>query len=60
MERKKPAKPIHPADIVLDVNQACNEFQLLGTTRIHVLKKFKGQTHSINYWTEIFQEQRIT
>ena len=43
----------------LDVEQACNEFQLVGTTRWHVLKKFKGQVNSANDWTEIFREQGI-
>ena len=44
----------------LDAEQACNEFQLIGTTRLHVLKKFKGVVNSANDWTRIFGEQRIT
>ena len=44
----------------LNVDQVCNEFQLVGTTRTHVLKKFKDDVHSIEEWTRMFAEQRIS
>lgn len=43
----------------LDVNQACNEFKLQGTTRIHVLKKFKGVSHTKQEWDSIFYGERV-
>jgi hypothetical protein len=46
-------------ETMMDAEQACNEFQLIGTTRWHVLKKFKDKEYSVNDWTQIFREQRI-
>ena len=48
-----------PPEVLINEDQACNEFQLTGTTRTHVLKKFKGMIHSTNEWTQIFKDQRI-
>jgi hypothetical protein len=61
MERKK--KLIERSDVipstVINAEQACNEFQLTGTTRTHVLKKFRNKTYSVNDWTRIFREQKV-
>jgi hypothetical protein len=63
MERKSTKKekatlPEIP-ETSLNADQACNEFQLVGTTRAHVLKKFKDDVHSIEEWSRMFSEQRI-
>jgi hypothetical protein len=62
MERRT-KKIIERADVVptttMTADQACNEFQLVGTTRTHVLKKFADKTYSVNDWTRIFREQRV-
>lgn len=62
MERKT-KKIIERTDVVpsttLTAEQACIEFQLTGTTRTHVLKKFAGKTYVVNDWTRIFREQRV-
>lgn len=44
----------------LDVDQACNEFQLVGTTRIHVLKKFKTEKYTKSGWDIIFHREHVT
>jgi hypothetical protein len=44
---------------MMNAEQACNEFQLLGTTRLHVLKKFANQSNSVNEWTRIFRAQKV-
>ena len=62
MERRT-KKIIERTDVVptttMNVEQACNEFQLTGTTRTHVLKKFRDKTYPVNDWTHIFREQRV-
>jgi len=58
MERKRKDSTVYP-ETMMDAEQACNEFQLIGTTRWHVLKKFKDKEYSVNDWTQIFREQRI-
>jgi hypothetical protein len=55
---KKKDSTVFP-ETMMNAEQACNEFQLSGTTRWHVLKKFKGVENSVNDWTRIFREQRI-
>ena len=44
----------------LNINQVCNEFRLTGTTRIHVLKKFKTEKHTLKEWDIIFHRERVT
>ena len=62
MERKT-KRTIERTDVVptttMTVDQACIEFQLQGTTRTHVLKKFAGKSYTVNDWTRIFREQRV-
>jgi hypothetical protein len=60
MERKKIVKQeLHPAEVIINELQACNEFRLGGTSRVHVLKKFKGQTRSVNEWASVLHKERI-
>jgi len=56
---KKIEKKESLTEILLNVNQACNEFQLVGTTRIHVLKKFKNIEHTLREWNTIFFKERV-
>ena len=35
-------------------------FQLVGTTRAHVSKKFKDDVHFVHEWTRMFVEQKIS
>jgi hypothetical protein len=56
---KSKAEAVYP-DTIMNADQACNEFRLSGTTRMHVLKKFRAISHSVNDWTRIFHDQRIT
>lgn len=64
MEHKiQKVKTIERAEVIptttMTVEQACIEFQLVGTTRTHVLKKFADKTYSVNDWTRIFREQHV-
>jgi hypothetical protein len=59
MERRKNEKVEEILTKQLNVFQACNEFQLSGLKRRHVMKKFKDDVHSANGWTRLFREQRI-
>jgi hypothetical protein len=60
MERKKKEDSIvKSAERLLNEFQACNEFQITGLKRKHVLRKFRDSLHSTNSWTRIFREQRI-
>ena len=48
-----------PEQRLITVSQACNEFRLRGTTRLHVLKKFKEDMHTVNEWNNIFYRERV-
>jgi hypothetical protein len=56
---KKTEKKKVLTEVLLNVNQTCNEFQLVGTTRIHVLKKFKSEEHTQKEWDIIFHRERV-
>jgi len=45
--------------ILLSVQQACNKFHLTGTTRAHVLKRFRGYKDTVVGWRRLFQYERI-
>ena len=47
-------------EILLNVDQACNVFCLTGTTRQHILKRFKAVTQSKADWLQLFKQQRIS
>jgi hypothetical protein len=44
---------------MMTVDQAANEFQLRGTTRMHILKKFKAAVWSVNDWNRIFHKEKV-
>jgi hypothetical protein len=65
MERKSTKKDKveikkEETELILNVNQACLLFQLTGTTRTHVLKKFNEVDHTESEWNRIFYNERIT
>ena len=44
---------------LLNEHQACNDFRFTGTTRTHVLKKYKGQEHTRMAWERFFSSERL-
>jgi hypothetical protein len=56
----KTTPKVEEAELILNVNQACLAFQLTGTTRTHVLKKYAGVDHTESEWSRIFYNERIT
>jgi hypothetical protein len=54
--RKDPEMKV---ETLLNVYQACNRFHLIGTTRAHVLKRFKDAQFSLLEWQRLFIEQRV-
>ena len=64
MERKstikKASEPKEEVQvIVFNVHQACNLFQLTGTTRTHILKKFQSTEGSRADWESILYAERV-
>lgn len=43
----------------LNESQVCNVFKITGTLREVVLKKFKGQSMTINNWRKSLTNERI-
>ena len=44
---------------LIDVEQICNEFRLVGTTQAHVLKRYKGEQKTKINWLHLFRQERI-
>lgn len=45
--------------VLIEIDQACNEFRVIGTTRLHVLKKFNGQKFFREDWEKVFKAEHI-
>jgi hypothetical protein len=52
-------EPEEVPEILFNVTQALNEFQVQGLIRKHALKRFKGLQHTKEEWRNLFQEERI-
>jgi hypothetical protein len=44
---------------LLSPSQACNEFQIVGVIRSHVVKKFQGERKLKKEWELIFKEEGV-